>query len=81
MSYRLNELGDCRFVGDSTSKIVHDRWHGDCEDCLMQTLIDRGAAVRFEPDELDQAFVEGYDYCIHCFDRSTPARPDSPEGA
>jgi hypothetical protein len=81
MSYELKELADRRFIGDSASMTVHDRWHPECEDCLMQTLVERGVAVGFEPDDLDQAFAEGYDYCIHCFDRSTPERPDFSEGS
>lgn len=73
MALPIRELGDRRYVGDEEKKIVHDRRHVDCEDCLMEDIVARGAAVGFEPDELDQAFDEGYDYCEHCFDRGNPA--------
>lgn len=67
MAIVLTELGPHRFVGDSETMVVHDRLHEDCEDCLMEVLIEKGSAVYFEPDTRDQAFDEGYDYCDHCF--------------
>ena len=77
MATPIRELGNQRYVGDAERMIVHDRWHADCEDCLMEEILARGAAVGFEPDELDQAFEEGYDYCEHCFDRRSPERPSA----
>jgi hypothetical protein len=78
MALAIRELGDRRYVGDAAKKIVHDRWHPDCEDCLMDDIVASGDAVGFEPDELDQAFYEGYEYCEDCFDRGTPERPALP---
>ncbi len=75
MAVQIRELGDRRYFGDEEKKIVHDRWHADCEDCLMDDILARGAAVGFEPDDLDQAFGEGYEYCEYCFDRRDPKRP------
>lgn len=73
----LRHLADERYVGDKSSMNVHDRWHGECEDCLMEDLIEKGVAVRFDPDSLDQAFMEGFDYCSSCIDRTDPAPPES----
>jgi hypothetical protein len=75
MAHDLDVLRRTRFVGDSEARIVHDRWHADCEDCLMEPLVERGLAVGFKPDTLDQALSEGYEYCPLCNDRSTPRRP------
>jgi len=72
---KLTELGTRRFIGDTETMIVHDRWNAECEDCLLGVLIDKGTARGFNPDESDQAFWEEYDYCPHCFDRSEPLRP------
>ncbi len=55
--------------------VVHDAWHEASENCLLGKLVERGVAVAFEPDELDQAFWEDYEYCSYCFDRSTPVPP------
>lgn len=75
MSVKLTELGMRRFVGDSETMIVHDRWHSAAEDCLMEVLIEKGAARGFNPDQSDQAFWEDYEYCPHCFDRTDPTPP------
>ena len=68
MAVRIRELDGRRYVGDEEKKIVHDRRNGECEDCLMEDIIARGVAVGFDPDDLDQAFSEGYEYCEHCLD-------------
>ncbi len=75
MAYPLQKVGSQRFVGESDKEIVHDTWHGDCEDWFVQKLIDAGVAVCFDPDTLDQALTEGYEYCSHCFDRTSPRPP------
>ncbi|MBN2566013.1 MAG: hypothetical protein JXB46_09925 [Candidatus Eisenbacteria bacterium] len=72
---RLQALGKRRFVGDSRTGEVHDRWHGECEDCLLEDLIGEGRAVGFEPDTLDGALSEGFDTCPYCMDRTEPPRP------
>lgn len=66
MALKLLALRDERFVGDSRTMVVHDRLSEDCEDCLMDPLIQQGIAVSFEPDTETQAFEEGYDYCDYC---------------
>ncbi len=75
MAVRLTELGTRRFIGDTETMIVHDRWNSTCEDCLMEILIEKGTARGFNPDQSDQAFWEDYEYCPHCFDRSDPKAP------
>jgi len=75
MAVRLTELGTRRFIGDTETMIVHDRWNSNCEDCLMNLLIEKGTARGFNPDQSDQAFWEDYEYCPHCFDRSDPEPP------
>lgn len=75
MAVKLRELGTRRFIGDTETMIVHDRWNDNCEDCLMDVLIQRGTARGFNPDESDQAFWEDYEYCPHCFDRTDPQPP------
>jgi hypothetical protein len=71
----LQKLGKRRFVGDKSSSEVHDRWHGDCEDCLLEELIKDGHAVGFDPDTLDGALSEGFDTCPYCFDKTDPPMP------
>ena len=56
MAVKLRELGTRRFIGDTETMLVHDRWHGNCEDCLMEVLIQNGTARGFSPDSSDQAF-------------------------
>jgi len=73
--YKLKRHDGQRFVGDVENMIVHDTWHPDSEDCMVEEIVRRGAAVAFEPDDLDQAFWDGFDYCEHCFDKSDPAPP------
>ncbi len=83
MAVRLTDLGTRRFIGDTATMLVHDRWNSNCEDCLMDVLIEKGTARGFNPDQSDQAFWEDYEYCPHCFDRSDPEPPSwarTPEG-
>ena len=75
MVKELKELGRRRYVGDSRTGLVHDRWHEDCEGCGLDAVVRRGDAVGFEPDTLDGALWSGYEYCEACHDRSEPAAP------
>jgi hypothetical protein len=75
MIYDLMKLGRLRYVGDRGTKIVHDRWHPDCQGCGLDETVRRGGAVGFKPDSLDGAFLEGYDYCEACFDKTDPRPP------
>ena len=61
MVYDLVKLGRLRYVGDRSTKIVHDRWHQDCQGCGLDEVTQRGDAVGFEPDSLDGALLEGYE--------------------
>jgi hypothetical protein len=63
---QLRKLDGVRYVGDSESMIVHDSADEECEGCVLSDVLARNAAVRFEPDTLEQAFDEGFDYCDHC---------------
>jgi regulator of replication initiation timing len=78
MVYKLETLGRQRYVGDVAQKIVHDRWNGGCDECVVEDLVQRGAAVGFEPDTLDSVFNEGFDYCDECFGRTDPEPPVTP---
>ena len=73
---KLAELGRRRFIGDVEEMIVHDRWNPDCEGCFPELLVDRGVARGFEPDTLDRALWEGYEYCPDCFTRDEPRPPE-----
>jgi hypothetical protein len=73
--YQIVEHEGQRYVGEMDRAIVHDTWHSECETCLVEDMIARGVAVGFEPDRLDQAFWEGFEYCDHCFDRTEPLPP------
>lgn len=75
MVRELKKLGKRRYVGDSRTGLVHDRWHADCQGCGIVGLVRDGHAVGFEPDTLDGAFWAGYDYCEACIDRTEPAPP------
>jgi hypothetical protein len=72
---RLRGLGKRRFIGNSETKEVHDRWHEDCEDCLLEDLVDKGVAVGFNPDTLDGALYQDFEPCPHCFGRTDPPKP------
>lgn len=73
--YQIVEHEKQRFVGEVDRAIVHDTWHDDCEECLVEDMVERGVAVAFEPDLLDQALWEGFEYCEHCFDTTEPLPP------
>lgn len=75
MVIELKELGRRRYVGDSRTNLVHDRWHEDCEGCGLDAVVRRGHAVGFEPDTLDGALWEGYEYCEACHDKTEPSAP------
>ena len=73
--HAIEKLDGHRYVGATDTMIVHDRWHEDCEDCLMEELVRRGVAVGFAPDSLDQALWEDFEYCPYCFDKTDPPPP------
>jgi hypothetical protein len=72
MAHPLRNLDGRRYVGDRERQVVHDTWHDECEDCIIEDLVHRDRAVGFAPDTLGQAFEEGYDYCDWCVDGSDP---------
>jgi hypothetical protein len=72
----LEQIGDTRYVGDRDSMFVHDTWSRESETCLLDELARSGNAVRFEPDTLEQAFDEGFDYCDTCVGKEDPASPE-----
>jgi len=73
--YQIGEYEGQRYVGESDRAVVHDTWHPECEDCLVEDMVGRGVAVGFEPDDLEQALWEGFEYCEYCFDRASPVAP------
>jgi hypothetical protein len=75
MVHELGRLGRNRFIGDSRNKVVHDRWHKDCQGCGLNELLRDGHAVGFSPDTLDAALWEDYEYCEACHDRTEPSPP------
>ena len=75
MAVKLTELGTRRFIGDTETMLVHDRWNSNCEGCALEGLVENGTARGFNPDQSDQAFWEDYEYCPHCFDRTDPEPP------
>ena len=75
MVFDLVKLGRARYVGDSGNMLAHDRWHADCQGCGLDDLVRRGHAVGFEPDTLDGALLEDYDYCESCHDKTDPEPP------
>ena len=84
MVRELTQLGRRRYIGNSESMVVHDRWHPDCQGCGLMDIVRDGRAVGFEPDTLEAAFWEGYEYCEACHDADEPnapgwARSKSPE--
>ncbi len=72
---RLTELGTRRFIGDTETMVVHDRWNSNSEGCLLELIIEKESARGFNPDQSDQAFWEDYEYCPHCFNRKDPRPP------
>jgi hypothetical protein len=75
MVRELKQLGRRRYVGDSRTRLVHDRWHADCQGCGLRDIVRDGHAVGFEPDTLDGALWAGYEYCEACIDSTEPAPP------
>jgi hypothetical protein len=75
MVNKLTRLGRTRFVGDSRTNLVHDRWHPDCQGCGLDEAVRSGHAVGFKPDTLNGALWAGYEYCEACLDRSEPSPP------
>ncbi|MCK4408718.1 MAG: hypothetical protein KAW67_01445 [Candidatus Eisenbacteria sp.] len=75
MVTELKELERRRYVGDSRTNLVHDRWHPDCEGCGLDEAVRSGRAVGFKPDTLDGALWAGYEYCEACHDKSEPPAP------
>ncbi|HYW68364.1 MAG TPA: hypothetical protein VE960_02060 [bacterium] len=75
MVYGLMRLGGVRYVGDTSTWLVHDRWHKDSQGCGLTEIVERGHAVGFKPDTLDAAFLESYDYCEACHDKTDPEQP------
>jgi hypothetical protein len=75
MVRELRQLGKSRYIGDSRTKVVHDRWHADCQGCGVRDIVRDGHAVGFQPDTLDGALWEGYEYCEACIDQSEPEPP------
>lgn len=73
--YQIVQHDGQRYVGEADRYIVHDTWHSECEPCIIEDIVVRGVAVGFEPDDLDQALWEGFEYCEHCFDKSEPVAP------
>jgi hypothetical protein len=80
---KLEAFGRRRFIGNLETREVHDRWHEDCEDCLLEGCLKNGQAVGFEPDALATALGDGFETCPICVDRTEPPRPpwaeDEPE--
>jgi hypothetical protein len=58
-----------RYVGDTSTSIVHDTMHEDPTPagCQIGKLIRSDTAVRFEPDRLRQAQAESFELCPRCF--------------
>lgn len=75
MKHGLVELGRVRYVGDTATGLVHDRWHKDSQGCGLDETVQRGHAVGFEPDTLDGALFAGYEYCEACHDKTDPDPP------
>ena len=75
MAHLLQSIAGVRYIGDTRTSVVHDRWHENCEDCLVKELVKKGVAVGFDPDTLGQALTERFDYCDWCVDRSDPEPP------
>ncbi|MFH1501790.1 MAG: hypothetical protein ABIG03_01955 [Candidatus Eisenbacteria bacterium] len=71
----LSKMEGIRYVGDRDALVVHDTWNNDSEGCRLGDLLGRGEAVSFEPDTLEQAFDEGFDYCDDCIGASDPDGP------
>ena len=72
---KLQALGRRRYVGNRETGEVHDRWHEDCEDCLLEDSVRNGHARGSEPDTLEAALNEGFETCPHCFSKEDPPRP------
>ncbi|MBD3349736.1 MAG: hypothetical protein GF400_11155 [Candidatus Eisenbacteria bacterium] len=71
----VDSVDSMRFVGDRESMFVHDRWNRESESCFLERLVEDGKAVGFEPDTLEQAFNEGFDYCDNCIGKEEPEGP------
>jgi len=66
-----------RYVGDRATFFVHDSWNRESEACFLDSLAEEGRAVAFDPDTLEQAFNEGFDYCDVCVGKEEPPAPEA----
>ncbi|MDD3803177.1 MAG: hypothetical protein PHW02_02170 [bacterium] len=58
-----------RYLGNKNTKEVHDLYN-EGNSCGINKIVMAGNAVRFVPDTLAQARMEGYDNCHYCIDGS-----------
>ena len=54
-----------RYLGNKNTKEVHDL-NNETNNCEIDRILFSGHAVKFVPDTLDQARLDGYDNCNYC---------------
>jgi len=76
MAQATSDRSSQRYIGDTSTNIVHDSLHEDPTPigCKLRAVLKSGHAVRFEPDRLGQAKSEGFEDCPRCLYR-LEARP------
>jgi len=73
----IGSIQGVRYVGDRTTFLVHDSWNRESESCFLEGVAREGRAVAFDPDTLEQAFNEGFDYCDVCVGKEEPFAPEA----
>ena len=57
-----------RFLGDEAEMVVHDLESEDTSEqgCYIEEIFEKGNALCFFPDTLDEAYRQGYKNCERC---------------
>ena len=54
-----------KYLGIQGVFVVHDM-DFECSKCKIDEMIEKYKVIPFTPDNIDQAYVEGYDKCGWC---------------
>jgi hypothetical protein len=55
-----------RYLANTRTLVVHDRWTGECTDDELVLIVRRGEAIGFEPDTLLSALELLFHCCPNC---------------
>jgi len=65
MAIPVTSRGNFQYLGNKDKKEVHDL-NNENNNCQINEIFKAGHAVKFVPDLLSLAHIEGYDNCAYC---------------